>query len=174
MLKPIRRVVTGHDAEGRSIVLSDGQTTTHDVGQGRSSLFDIWFVSQVPTLIEAVEPDPTDIPLDFVMPTNGLRIRYIDVPPGGERAPFVHRTESLDVAIVVEGEMTMTLDDQEVVLGKGDVLVQRGTNHAWINRGPEVCRMLFIIIGGKLSPDLMKSLGLDEIVWDPVHGGTGG
>jgi quercetin dioxygenase-like cupin family protein len=128
----------------------------------------------VPTPIEATEPDPTDIPLNFEIPTTGLRIRYLDVPPGGERPPFVHRTESLDVAIVIEGEMTMSLDDQELVLAKGDVLVQRGTNHAWINRGGEVCRMLFIIIGGKMSPGLMTSLSLDEIVWDPSPRGAGG
>jgi len=174
MLKPIRRVVTGHDAEGRSIVLSDGQTTTHEIGQGRMNLFDIWSVPQVPAPIEAAQADPTDMALNFEIPTTGVRIRYLDVPPADGREPFVHRTESVDIAIVIEGEMTMSLDEDELVLRKGDVLVQRGTNHAWINRGAEVCRMLYIIIGGKMSPALMKSLNLEEIVWDGARGGTGG
>lgn len=173
MLKPIRRVVTGHDAEGRSIVVSDGQTTTHVIGEGRMNLFDIWAMPQVPTPIEAMQEDPTAIPLDFVIPKEGVRIRYLDVPPGGTREPFMHRTESVDCAIVIEGEMTMPMDDELVVLRKGDVLIQRGTNHAWVNRSDAVCRMLFIIVGGRMAPELMQTLGLEEIVWDAATGGTG-
>ena len=62
MLKPIRRVVTGHDDQGRSIVLSDAQTTTHDIGPGRMTLFDVWSVPSLPATIEATQPDPTAIP----------------------------------------------------------------------------------------------------------------
>jgi quercetin dioxygenase-like cupin family protein len=167
-------VVTGHDAQGRSIVLSDAQTTTHDIGSGRMTLFDIWSVPSVPTTIEATTSDPTAIPLDFEIPKTGLRIRYLDVPPAsGDSEPFMHRTESLDIVIIIDGEMTMPMDGQEILLRTGDVLVQRGTNHAWVNRSDRVCRVLYIIIAGKLSPELMKSLGLTEIVWDAATGGTG-
>jgi quercetin dioxygenase-like cupin family protein len=173
MLKPIRRVITGHDAQGRSIVLADGQTTTHDIGSGRMTLFDIWSVPATPVAIEATEPDPTAIPLDFEIPKAGLRVRYLDVPPAsGDSKPFEHRTESLDIVIIIDGEMTMPMDGQDIVLRTGDVLIQRGTNHAWVNRSDRVCRVLFIIVAGKLSPGLMASLGITEVVWDGVTGGT--
>jgi hypothetical protein len=175
MLKPIRRVVTGHDDQGRSIVLSDAQTTTHDIGPGRMTLFDVWSVPSLPATIEATQPDPTAIPLDFEIPTNGVRIRYLDVPPAsGDSEPFMHRTESVDIVIIIDGEMTMPMDGQDIVLRTGDVLVQRGTNHAWVNRSGRVCRVLYVIMGGKISADLMQTLGLTEIVWDAATGGTSG
>jgi quercetin dioxygenase-like cupin family protein len=173
MLKPIRRVITGHDSQGRSIVLSDSQTTTHDIGSGRMTLYDIWSVSRTPVNIEATEPDPTAIPLDFEIPKTGLRVRYLDVPPAsGASEPFMHRTESLDIVVIIDGEMTMPMDGQDIVLRTGDVLIQRGTNHAWVNRSDRVCRVLYIIIAGKLSPELMESLGITEVVWDGATGGT--
>jgi naringenin degradation protein FdeH len=172
MLKPIRRVVTGHTAQGRSVVLLDDVTTTHDLGPGRMTLYDLWSIPVVPDQIEGAASDPTDIPLDFEIPTSGVRVRCSDIPPGDGREPFMHRTESVDIVIIIDGEICMPMDDSEVVLRTGDVLVQRGTNHGWVNRSDRVCRVLFIIVAAKLSPDLMRSIGIDEVVWDPVHGGT--
>ena len=62
------------------------------------------------------------------------------------RHPFMHRTESVDYAIILQGEITMLLDESEVHLKAGDVLVQRGTNHAWSNRGTETCYIAFILV----------------------------
>jgi uncharacterized cupin superfamily protein len=69
-------------------------------------------------------------------------------PHGGAAArhPFMHRTRSIDYALVLEGEIDMLLDDSEVHLKAGDVMVQQGTNHAWVNRSQQVCRMAFILI----------------------------
>jgi quercetin dioxygenase-like cupin family protein len=66
----------------------------------------------------------------------------------GARHPFMHRTETLDYAIVLEGEIDMLLDDEDVHLKAGDVVIQRGTNHAWANRYDKVCRVAFVLIDG--------------------------
>ena len=66
-------------------------------------------------------------------------------------APRMHRTDSLDYAIVISGEIEMLLDDSQVHLKTGDVIVQQGTNHAWVNRGKEVCRIAFVLIDAKES-----------------------
>ena len=71
----------------------------------------------------------------------------------------MHRTETLDYAVVLEGEITMLLDDSEVNLKAGDVVIQRGTNHAWSNRSGKPVRMLYILIDGKLDPELAAALG---------------
>jgi uncharacterized cupin superfamily protein len=65
------------------------------------------------------------------------------------RSPFMHRTKSIDYAIVLDGEIDMLVDDSEVHLGAGDVLIQRGTNHAWVNRGTQRCRVAFVLIDAK-------------------------
>jgi len=68
---------------------------------------------------------------------------------GGARHAGMHRTRSIDYAVVISGEIDMLLDDSEVHLNAGDVLVQRGTNHAWVNRGREDCRIAFVLIDAK-------------------------
>jgi len=65
------------------------------------------------------------------------------------RHAFMHRTDTVDYGICLEGEMTMVLDDSEVVMHKGDVCIQRGTNHAWANRSDKPCIMAFILIDGE-------------------------
>jgi uncharacterized cupin superfamily protein len=72
--------------------------------------------------------------------------------------PLMHRTESVDYGIVIEGEMTLILDDSEVLLKPGSVVVQRGTNHAWANRSGKPCRMLFILVDGVYDPAIAKAL----------------
>ena len=73
---------------------------------------------------------------------------------GKQRHPFMHRTETIDYAIVLSGEITMLLDESEVTLGAGEVLIQRGTNHAWTNRTNEPARVLFVLVDGKFDPAL--------------------
>jgi uncharacterized cupin superfamily protein len=72
--------------------------------------------------------------------------------------PLMHRTESIDYGVVIEGEMTLVLDGDEVELKPGSVVVQRGTNHAWANRSGRPCRMLFVLIDAQYAPEITKAL----------------
>jgi uncharacterized cupin superfamily protein len=72
--------------------------------------------------------------------------------------PLMHRTESVDYGIVIDGEMTLVLDDSEVLLKEGSVVVQRGTNHAWANRSGRPCRMLFVLVDGTFEPAIFAAL----------------
>ena len=71
-----------------------------------------------------------------------------------QRHPYMHRTETVDYAVVLEGEVVLMLDDEEVHLKAGDVVIQRGTNHAWSNRSKSVVRMLYVLIDGKFDEEL--------------------
>jgi mannose-6-phosphate isomerase-like protein (cupin superfamily) len=77
----------------------------------------------------------------------------------GGRHPMMHRSESIDYVVVLEGEITLLLDDQDVQLKAGDVVVQRGTNHAWSNRSGKMARMLYLLIDGYYDPELAALLG---------------
>jgi uncharacterized cupin superfamily protein len=72
--------------------------------------------------------------------------------------PLMHRTESVDYGVVIEGEMTLVLDDSEVLLPQGSVVVQRGTNHAWANRSGKPCRMLFVLVDGAYEPSIADAI----------------
>jgi quercetin dioxygenase-like cupin family protein len=72
--------------------------------------------------------------------------------------PLMHRTESIDYGIVIDGEMTLVLDNGEVLLKPGSVVVQRGTNHAWANRSGRSCRMLFVLVDGAYQPAIAAAL----------------
>ena len=186
MANTIRRVVTGHDKNGKAIVLSDGPCTSvrsHPNRPGHVST-DVWKTTAMPVPITSAELDPTQGPRDFVPPM-GTKIRISIVPPepdafrsltpeqareffkeGGNpqastfaqngRHPFMHRTESVDYAVVLEGEITMLLDEEDVVLKAGDVVIQRGTNHAWSNRSGKPVKMLYILIDGTFAPELAQ------------------
>ena len=162
----IRRVVMGHDERGRSMVLSDGPARTFErLGLGGLTLRDVWSTRESPARITPSEPDPSDGPFSIEIPRNGVRIRFMDMPPAQQGVePFMHRTPSIDYGVVMEGEMTMLMDDdQELVLRAGDVIIQRGTNHAWVNRSSKTVRMLFIIIGAEFDP----AMGIDA-PWPPL------
>lgn len=174
-LPRIRRVVTAHDSDGRSIVSIDAPAIRHAAGSSGTGIHDIWESDAIPVLIEADEPDPTDIPLHFGIPKTGIRVRIADMPPTpADAEPFMHRTEAIDYVFVLDGEVTMLLDDQEhsVVLRKGDCLVQRGTNHAWVNRSDKPCRILFVIVAARLSEGLQGMIGGPVPEWDPHGGGV--
>ncbi|WP_084455495.1 cupin domain-containing protein [Novosphingobium rosa] len=165
--RPARRVVTGHDEQGKSIVLSDG--TPPNI-RDRGTLVDfieIWNTQTVPARITATEPEPTDGELVTPPPAGGTKIRFNDFFPGHidrlpERADgrhkMMHRTTSVDYGIVLEGEIWMILDDSEVLLTPGTVVIQRGTDHAWENRSDAVCRMAFILVSGEFDPELRATL----------------
>lgn len=168
----LRRVVTGHDDAGRSIVMIDGPCLFHgDIGGGGWNVQDIWESDAVPVRIDAKEPDPTDGPPHFGIPETGVRVRVTDIAPTAPGSiPFMHRTQSIDYLHVLEGEITMLLDDDEhaVVLRKGDTIVQRATNHAWVNHTDKHCRVLVIMVAGRVSEALEKSIG-PVPPWDPHH-----
>ena len=189
-LNPIHRVVTGHDQDGKAIVVSNGALPLVAELRAIPGIFfhEVWNTTGgLPVKITASETDPTLGPLSLPPPAQGTRIRFVDQPPdsaeflarGHERMheafsqigdaaastvksdsphPLMHRTQSVDYGIVMEGEVTLILDDSEVTLRPGSVVIQRGTNHAWANRTDKPCRMLFILIDGAYEPALSLAL----------------
>ena len=168
MSRAPRRVVTGHDAGGRSVVLTDGvPPVRREVPGAGVSFFELWNTNAMPAPVTADEPEPTERPLSVPPTPNGTVIRVNEFRPGflspeGRQSPM-HRTETIDYGIVLEGEMVLILDDAEVELRAGDVVVQRGTDHAWANRSHQVARMVFVLVDGRFAPDLAESLGPEAL-----------
>jgi hypothetical protein len=158
-----RRLVTGHDASGRSIVLSDGATPTTQTLDNGAVFHEIWATSATPAPIAAAEPaEPTDRPLQVPPDPLGTIVHVIDMPPGST-APM-HRTKTVDYGVVLDGEVHLELDDgSETRLITGDVVVQRGTAHAWYNRSETVTRMLFVQIDGEFTDELRTALGEEAL-----------
>jgi len=136
----IRRVVTGHDPEGKSLVKWDGGVEALS-GRPGFSFFPLWATKKLPA--ELAEEDPNTWELGTSL-SGGSVFRLGRYETGV--ATRWHRTDSVDYAIVVSGEIWMQLDKEEVHLKAGDVVIQRGTMHNWVNRGPEPCVMLFVLI----------------------------
>jgi mannose-6-phosphate isomerase-like protein (cupin superfamily) len=173
MTKPVRRVVTGHDAQGKSVFLMDGISPhVFQRSPGSAVVTELWETRSSPADNRGSE-DPADRPFRLPPPTNGSVFRIIEYPPDEERLaalmderaaaddgtgmsaardrgeprhPGFHKTNSVDYAIVLSGEIFAMLDDGEVLLKAGDVLVQRGTNHAWSNRTDEPAYVAFVLI----------------------------
>ncbi len=163
MAQPIRRIVTGHDAAGKSIILSDDHPVQNhpmsgaDVG---ADFVEIWHEgAAVPTLTATPAAEPNARPFT-IMPPSGHLIRTIELypPSAGGKRTVMHRTRTVDYAMVIEGEAVLHLTDSEVVLGVGDVVVQRGTDHAWENRSDAVTRMVFFHIDARFDPGLLATL----------------
>ena len=169
-----RRVVTGHTPEGVSVVLSDGPVpVVRALPEDGVEFHEVWNTEGAPALVTAVEPnEPTERALAVPPPPCGTKIRVNTFAPGhlderGLQSP-VHRTSSVDYGIVLSGEITLVLDDSEVTLRAGDVVVQRGTDHAWANRGSEPATVCFVLVDGRFDPALAESIGgLDGL----MHGG---
>ncbi|MFL6134463.1 MAG: cupin domain-containing protein [Nocardioidaceae bacterium] len=159
-----RRVVTGHSPDGASVVLSDGPVpVSRELPEDGVSFHEIWNTTGAPAPISAVEEvDPTERDLAVPPPPRGTKIRINEFAPGhldarGLQSP-VHRTESVDYGIVLEGEITLVLDDSEVTLRAGDVVVQRGTDHAWANRGSTTAKVVFVLVDGAFDEELLGVL----------------
>ncbi len=162
-----RRVVTGHDARGRSVVLTDGPVPVHRTIPGDGvAFYEIWQTDGAPASISPTEAgEPTQRSLAVPPPASGTKIRINEFLPGhldgrGLQSP-VHRTESVDYGVVLSGEITLVLDDSETTLRAGDIVIQRGTDHAWANRGGEPARVLFILIDGEFDSELRELLPED-------------
>ncbi len=177
MSRYVRRVVTGHDETGKAIVVSDGPATNILERPNRPgvALINLWQNFETPTAWDG--PDETvEDALILHPPHNGAVFRVLHFEPEnpdvlakldgkaafsamgaanniieGARHPFMHRTDSVDFAVVLKGRIMMLLDDTELELREGDTLVQRGNNHAWSNRFDETCIMAFVLIDGKGS-----------------------
>jgi quercetin dioxygenase-like cupin family protein len=143
---PIRRVVTGHDDAGIAKVLIDEPATNAKCPQPGLVSTLIWCTDRAPAAMPMGE-HPEDMGariLGTAPPPNGTRLAVIDIPPGNQ--PHMHRTETVDYVIVLEGEIEMDMDASTVKLGTGDILIQRGTNHAWANRSDKPARVAFVLI----------------------------
>ena len=141
----IRRVVTGHDANGRAVVKIDEVSKNLLSGRPGQMGCVVWTTEGFPVnntgdADEGVGQVGTTL-------NNGTVFRVVEFAPGV--APRNHRTDSIDYAVVVSGEIDMELDDTVVHLRAGDVLVQRGTIHNWVNCGTDPCVMAFALIDAK-------------------------
>jgi quercetin dioxygenase-like cupin family protein len=145
MALQLRRVVTGHDDNGRALVKIDGVAKNVFTSRPGASACNIWTTAQSP----ANNDGDSDEGLRKVAMTlkNGTIFRVIEFAPGVEARN--HRTDSIDYIIVMSGEIDMELDDSVVHLKAGDVMVQRGTIHNWVNRGSETCTLAVILVDAK-------------------------
>ena len=163
MSRPTRRVVTGHDANGKSVVLADGAPPQHHPMHGPeigADFHEMWSEhDSVPVLTSAKTKEPNERPFT-IMPASGHLLRILDVYPltsGGKRT-VMHRTRTLDYVVIIEGELVLILDDSEVVLKAGDVVVQRGTDHAWENRTGAIARAAFFHVDARFGEELLAKL----------------
>ena len=141
----VRRVITGHDNNGHAIVAID--ETAKNVTQGRPGAHAavIWTSEGFP-VDNGGDADTSGRKVGTTL-DNGTVFRVVSFGPGV--TPRNHRTNSIDYAVVLSGEIDMELDDEVVTLRSGDVLVQRGTIHNWINNGKESCILAVILIDAK-------------------------
>lgn len=179
MAHKIRRVVTGHDENGVAVCISDDEATVVLQRPSRPgvTLTNFWQTDGTPAEYDGDEDLP-DGPFVLHPPGNGTIFRTVEFEPEdpeiinsvdgkaafaemgaghnvveGARHPYMHRTDSVDYAVVLRGEIYMLLDDSDVHLKAGDVVVQRGTNHAWANRGTETCIIAFVLVDGVTRRD---------------------
>jgi hypothetical protein len=177
VLPPIRRLVTQNDANGRSRIVEDAPATAIRTVEGRPNYraVNVWRTETAPALIAA--PDTATQHKGILPPPNGGSVlRVIDYPPEAKDAterqrqiaatftgifadadhdkragahPGMHKTDTVDYAIILEGEIWAVMDDNETMMKQGDILVQRGTNHAWANRSDKTARICFVLLDGK-------------------------
>ena len=141
----IRRVVTGHDAQGRAKVLIDEQVKNVFSPRPGAAYSVIWSSEGFPVDNDGSE-DPSEKKIGTTI-ENGTVFRVVSFGPGV--SPRKHRTDSVDYAVVMSGEIDMELDGETVHLKAGDVLVQRGTIHNWVNNGSVPCVIAFTLVSAK-------------------------
>ena len=169
----IRRVVTGLDANNKAVVMFDSRMPLQSGPYGLQST-NLWVTNSYP-LGFSFKDDTSAIPVGISPLDNGTKFRVVEFPPLdaateakmepgflmkavgqvaparglGVTHPLMHRTRSVDYAVVLSGEIDMMLDDTVVHLKPGDTIVQQATNHAWVNHGKETCRILFVLMDSK-------------------------
>jgi len=176
MIQRIRRYVTGHDSDGKSIV-SFGDfapNATELAGWPGAGVTELWVTGEMPVRNDGAD-DQSLRPLRHDPTPSGTIFRVVEIPPESsgrnaldadkafdqlgsrnkpsaedrERHPTMHKTDSIDYLVVIKGEMTMLMERGEVLLKPGDCIVQRGTNHAWINRGKESVLLAAVLIDAR-------------------------
>ncbi|EQB12188.1 cupin domain-containing protein [Sphingobium lactosutens] len=145
---------------------------------------EVWNTQATPAPIDAASGEPAESGIILAPPKGGTRIRILDIPPEGDgirsmtpeeaqahfaevgagsasahhgegsRHALMHRTETIDYGIVLEGELVLIMDEGETTVRAGDIVIQRGTNHGWANRSDRNCRIAFILIDGAFQPDV--------------------
>jgi len=171
----VRRVVTGVGEDGRSRILSDRLLPTGREPDGSFLRIGLWVTDASPASNQGTADPVPDGMIDQVVPPSpgGTVVRIVDIPPeaawpalGGlmamegvvvdparaARHPGFHKTATVDYAVCLEGEVWMLLDEDETLLRPGDVIVQRGTHHAWSNRSDRVCRVLLVMVDAEPLP----------------------
>jgi mannose-6-phosphate isomerase-like protein (cupin superfamily) len=172
--RSVRRVVTGVDASGRAVVVADAPVEDTLVMAERGVAFsEIWRIASVPVLVDAWGDRDPEVPITIPPVPGGVNFRVVQFDPydqtdvdgraafetmgtgdayvEGARHPAMHRTDTVDFAVVLDGSITMLLDDDDVDLETGDMVIQRGTNHAWDNRGTAPCRVAFVLVDADVA-----------------------
>jgi len=145
MTLQIRRVVTGHDASGRAVVQIDEVPKNLASSRPGATACVVWTTEGFP--VDNTGKEDAGLRKTGTTLDNGTVFRILELAPGV--SPRNHRTDSIDYAVVISGEVDMELDDAKVHLKAGDMLVQRGTIHNWVNRGTEACVIAFVLIAAK-------------------------
>lgn len=183
-VRPVRRIITGHDARGRSKIVSDRASPHVMVLQDVPTfgVTDLWKTHASPA-DNVDRADPCGRPIQLAPPANGSVVRVVEFPPdkvwmkkadresafaslgssgsaalargkSAARHPMMHRTKTVDYAIILSGEIWAVMDVGETKMKAGDVLIQRGTNHAWANRSNKPCMVAFVLIDAAPVPGL--------------------
>lgn len=172
-MKDIRRIVTGHNAEGRSIVVSDGiPPNVVKLGEGKTAGWELWETNSIPADNSGNDDPTAGRPMGIHPPANGSAFRMVAFAPDSvmyaddeqespevaavmdtvrdhsreARHPNFHRTDTIDYAVIISGEIWALLDEDELLMKPGDTLIQRGTHHAWANRSDDYCYVAFVLI----------------------------
>jgi hypothetical protein len=178
-LHKVRRIVTGHDAEGRAVVIEDAAATNVVSSPARpdAGLTNLWLTGAMPADCDATDP-MIGAPHGLLPPKTGTIFRFFQIPPGDKRgeapseetreatrAAFaamgagaqhddtarhaaMHKTETVDYIMLLKGEVTLILDADERDMQPLDVVIQRGTNHAWANYGTEPAVLMAVLVDG--------------------------
>ena len=176
MFPKMRRVVTGHNEKGQSVIMIDGPPP-HSVGREEGGLFEIWNTDGGP--VDSTDPtDRVEPKVKLSPPTGGTKVRYFAMAPtpagatreeleagmaaafeqidaaherpDTTRHPGMHKTKTIDYIILLSGSVTLLLDDDEVQLQPFDVVIQRGTNHAWVVDGTESALFIAVLIDSEI------------------------
>lgn len=177
-IRPVRRIVTGHDRDGRSVISFNGPAPgvhTFSDWPG-AALIELWATAETPAAVDG-DKDRSIRPVDMLPPAKGSVFRIGQLPPvsasgpggadqfaelgganlhtgGNGRSAAMHRTATIDYAVVLRGEVWLILDEEELLLQAGDCVVQRGTDHGWENRSDDICLIAFVLIDGLSSTAL--------------------
>ena len=173
----MRRIITGHNQHGKSIITLDGPPA-RSIGEDVGGLFEVWNTDGS-DIISTDEIDRADVDILLSPPSGGTKFRYFQINPLPEgvpdammqeiaadafekigaahhrvdtkKHPAMHKTETIDYIILLQGDVTLILDEEEIDLKPFDVVVQRGTNHAWVNNGDEPALLIAVLIDSHIK-----------------------